>query len=158
MAAWLHAAILIASGHPKAMMDFAHAKIAAISEVRSLSGKISVFSWVSQNIFPGPHPLAVVRRRKQDVFPEGHFQGHVAATGWDSPPAPPLHACCLLNFNSHGSQQGLSTVSRPLSHPEPAQSLDRLQSEAAAGKFLQAHLAGERSSPGLQIAGAGLID
>jgi hypothetical protein len=114
MAAWLHAAILIASGHPKAMMDFAHAKIAAISEVRSLSGKISVFSWVSQNIFPGPHPLAVVRRRKQDVFPEGHFQGHVAATGWDSPPAPPLHACCLLNFNSHGSQQGLSTVSRPL--------------------------------------------
>jgi hypothetical protein len=36
-----------------------------------------------------------VRPKKSDVFPEGHFQGHVAAAGgWDSPP--PLHACCLL--------------------------------------------------------------
>jgi hypothetical protein len=37
--------------------------------------------------------------------------------------------------------------SQPSSHPEPAQSLDRLQSEAAAGKILQADLAGERSNP-----------
>jgi hypothetical protein len=32
--------------------------------------------WVSPNIFPGPHPLVLVRPKKSDVFPEGHFQGH----------------------------------------------------------------------------------
>jgi hypothetical protein len=53
------------------------------------------------------------------------------------PPLWRLAGCCLFP-GAH---------SQPSSHPEPAQSLDRLQSEAAAGKFLQADLAGERSNP-----------
>ena len=62
----------------RAMMALAQAEIAPISGVRSLSGGIHTFSSVSQNVFPGPHPLHVVlvRPKKSDVFPEGHFQGH----------------------------------------------------------------------------------
>ena len=41
----------------KAMMALAPAEIPPISGVRSLSGKISAYSSVSQSVFPGPDPL-----------------------------------------------------------------------------------------------------
>ena len=42
----------------KAMMALAPAEIPPISGVRSLSGKISAYSSVSQSVFPCPYPLA----------------------------------------------------------------------------------------------------
>ena len=79
-------------------MALAQAEIAKISDSMSLSEDSSDFSWVSQNVFPGPETLVPQKPKKTRVFPEGHHRGHGAAAGWDSPP--PLHACCLLNFNS----------------------------------------------------------
>ena len=76
----------------KAMMALAQAEMAEISDSMTLSEDSNDLSWVSQNVFPGPHPLVLVRPKKSDVFPEGHFQGHVAAAGWDSPPP---RACML---------------------------------------------------------------
>ena len=76
----------------RAMMALAQAEIAPISEIRSLNGKIHAFSSVSQNVFPGPHPLVLMRQKKSDVFPEGHFQGHGAGRWLGFPAA----AACML--------------------------------------------------------------
>ena len=76
----------------KAMMALAQAKIAPISEVRSLSGEIHAFSSVSQNVFPGPVTLIPQRPQNPSVFPEGHHQGHGAGRWLGFPAA----AACML--------------------------------------------------------------
>jgi hypothetical protein len=76
------------------MMALAQAKIAPISEIWSLSGGFHAFSSVSQNVFPGPHPLVLVRPKKSDVFPEGHHRGHVAGRWLGFPAAARMHAAC----------------------------------------------------------------
>jgi hypothetical protein len=48
---------------------------------------------------------------------------------------------CVADLRIRSAARDLSQIT------VTAQSLDRLQSEAAAGKFLQADLAGERSNP-----------
>ena len=59
----------------KAMMALAPAEIAEISDSMSLSEDSSDFSWVSQNIFPGPNFLIPQRPQTPHVFPEGHHHG-----------------------------------------------------------------------------------
>ena len=79
----------------KAMMVFRSRrfsqKYGCQSEIPSSQASPSV----SQSVFPGPDPLALLPRKKHPVFPEGHRQGRWPAAGWDSPPI--LHACCMLN-------------------------------------------------------------
>ena len=48
----------------KAMMALAQAEMAEISDSMTLSEDSNDFPWVSQNVFPGPHPLVVVMPKK----------------------------------------------------------------------------------------------
>ena len=73
-------------------MALAQAEIAKISDSMSLSEDSSDFSWVSQNVFPGPYPLVHLKQKKYTVFPEGHRQGHVAGRWLGFPAA----AACML--------------------------------------------------------------
>jgi len=73
-------------------MALAQAEMAEISDSMTLSEDSNDFSWVSQNVFPGPHPLVLVRPKKSDVFPEGHHRGHVAGRWLGFPAA----AACML--------------------------------------------------------------
>ena len=75
-------------------MALAQAEMAEISDSMTLSEDSNDLSWVSQNVFPGPHPLVLVRPKKYSVFPEGHFQGHVAGRWLGFPAAARMHAAC----------------------------------------------------------------
>ena len=74
-------------------MALAQAEIAKISDSMSLSEDSSNFSWVSQNVFPGPVTLIPQRPQNPSVFPEGHHQGHGAGRWLGFPAA----AACMLH-------------------------------------------------------------
>jgi hypothetical protein len=72
----------------------AQAEMAEISKSMSLSGGSNDFSWVSQNVFPGPVSLIPQRPQMPSVFPEGHHRGHVAGRWLGFPAAARMHAAC----------------------------------------------------------------
>ena len=82
----------------KAMMALARAEIPPISGFQFISGGFHAYSSVSQSVFPGPNPLALLPQKiKHLVFPEGHRQGRWPAAGWDFP----ADSACMrmLNLN-----------------------------------------------------------
>ena len=52
------------------MMALAPAEIPPISDLQFISGGIHAYSSVSQGVFPGPDPLALLPHKKHPVFLE----------------------------------------------------------------------------------------